>query len=98
LPYLGFFLNKRSHHMCDLCDKVIIGDLEWTAHLKSKKHHYHVRKKRKCDPSCDQSQRTSAPSDSAAETLLKDSCDTVAPGSGDQDSSGTTHEEVPVTL
>ncbi len=22
--------NKRSHHMCDLCDKVIIGDLEWT--------------------------------------------------------------------
>ncbi|XP_063324329.1 tRNA dimethylallyltransferase [Pelmatolapia mariae] len=93
--------NKRSHHTCDLCDKVIIGDLEWTAHLKSKKHHYHVRKKRKCDPSCDQSQRTSAPSDSAAETLSKDSCDTVAPGSGDQtsqDSSGTTHKEVPVTL
>lgn len=22
--------NKRSHHMCDLCEKVIIGDLEWT--------------------------------------------------------------------
>uniref|UniRef100_A0A3B5BBP9 tRNA dimethylallyltransferase n=1 Tax=Stegastes partitus TaxID=144197 RepID=A0A3B5BBP9_9TELE len=22
--------NKRSHHTCDLCDKVIIGDLEWT--------------------------------------------------------------------
>ncbi|CAI5690171.1 unnamed protein product [Oreochromis niloticus] len=93
--------NKRSHHTCDLCDKVIIGDLEWTAHLKSKKHHYHVRKKRKSDPSCDQSQRTSAPSDSAGETLSKDSCDTVAPGSGDQtsqDSTGTTHEEVPVTL
>lgn len=72
-----------------------------TAHLKSKKHHYHVRKKRKSDPSCDQSQRTSAPSDSAGETLSKDSCDTVAPGSGDQtsqDSTGTTHEEVPVTL
>ncbi|XP_026156424.1 tRNA dimethylallyltransferase isoform X2 [Mastacembelus armatus] len=22
--------NKRSHHSCDICDKVIIGDLEWT--------------------------------------------------------------------
>lgn len=22
--------NKRSHHTCDLCDKVIIGDLQWT--------------------------------------------------------------------
>ncbi|KAI4886891.1 hypothetical protein NFI96_000149 [Prochilodus magdalenae] len=22
--------NKRSHHMCELCDKIIIGDLEWT--------------------------------------------------------------------
>uniref|UniRef100_A0A1A7WDG2 tRNA dimethylallyltransferase n=2 Tax=Iconisemion striatum TaxID=60296 RepID=A0A1A7WDG2_9TELE len=45
--------NKRSRHSCDLCDKVIIGDLEWTAHLKSKKHHYHLRKKRKSDPGCD---------------------------------------------
>ncbi|KAL7829484.1 hypothetical protein AOLI_G00303690 [Acnodon oligacanthus] len=39
--------NKRSHHMCELCDKIIIGDLQWTAHLKSKNHQYHVRKKRK---------------------------------------------------
>ncbi|XP_066530886.1 tRNA dimethylallyltransferase [Hoplias malabaricus] len=39
--------NKRSHHMCELCDKIIIGDLEWTAHLKSKNHQYHVRKRRK---------------------------------------------------
>ncbi|XP_030596940.1 tRNA dimethylallyltransferase isoform X1 [Archocentrus centrarchus] len=93
--------NKRSRHTCDLCDKVIIGDLEWTAHLKSKKHHHHVRKKRKSDPSCDQSQSTSSPSDSVGETLSKDSCDTVAPGCGEhtsQVSSGTTHEEVPVTL
>lgn len=22
--------NKRSRHMCENCDKVIIGDLEWT--------------------------------------------------------------------
>uniref|UniRef100_A0A1A8KCA1 tRNA dimethylallyltransferase n=1 Tax=Nothobranchius kuhntae TaxID=321403 RepID=A0A1A8KCA1_NOTKU len=48
--------NKRSRHSCDLCDKVIIGDLEWTAHLKSKKHHYHLRKKGKSDPSCGLSQ------------------------------------------
>lgn len=41
--------NKRSHHMCEPCDKVIIGDLEWTAHLKSKKHQGHVRKKRRSD-------------------------------------------------
>ncbi|CAL8297739.1 unnamed protein product [Lota lota] len=41
--------NKRSRHTCELCDKVIIGDLEWTAHLKSKKHHSHVRKRRKVE-------------------------------------------------
>ncbi|CAL8294672.1 unnamed protein product [Merluccius merluccius] len=41
--------NKRSRHTCELCDKVIIGDLEWTAHLKSKKHHHHVRKRRKVE-------------------------------------------------
>lgn len=21
--------NKRSYHMCDLCDRIIIGDREW---------------------------------------------------------------------
>ncbi|KAG7280467.1 hypothetical protein CRUP_033768 [Coryphaenoides rupestris] len=41
--------NKRSRHTCELCDKVIIGDLEWTAHLKSKKHHFHVRKRRRLE-------------------------------------------------
>ncbi|XP_076610491.1 tRNA dimethylallyltransferase isoform X2 [Chaetodon auriga] len=98
--------NKRSRHVCDLCDKVIIGDLEWTAHLKSKKHHYHVRKKRKPDPACDQCQVTTAPPASAAdavESLSKDSCDTVAPGCAEtsQDSSQdimTTHKEVAVTF
>ncbi|KAM9340361.1 tRNA dimethylallyltransferase [Symphorus nematophorus] len=99
--------NKRSHHSCDLCDKVIIGDLEWTAHLKSKKHHYHVRKKRKSDPACDQSQVTAAaPPASAAETaegLSKDSCATVAPGCGEtseQSSQDTrkTHKELPVAI
>ncbi|XP_016126389.1 tRNA dimethylallyltransferase, mitochondrial-like [Sinocyclocheilus grahami] len=46
--------NKRSHHMCDLCDKVIIGDLEWIAHQKSKNHLYQVRKRRKAEQASDQ--------------------------------------------
>ncbi|XP_008285846.1 tRNA dimethylallyltransferase isoform X2 [Stegastes partitus] len=95
--------NKRSHHTCDLCDKVIIGDLEWTAHLKSKKHHYHVRKKRKLDPAGDRSLSAGAPPVSAGETLSEDSGATVAPGctEASQDSSKdtrTTHKEVPVTF
>ncbi|KAF4100273.1 hypothetical protein G5714_018469 [Onychostoma macrolepis] len=45
--------NKRSHHMCNLCDKVIIGDLEWTAHQKSKNHLYQVRKRRKAEQASD---------------------------------------------
>ncbi|XP_053563282.1 tRNA dimethylallyltransferase isoform X2 [Bombina bombina] len=41
--------SKRSRHMCDLCDRIIIGDREWTAHIKSKSHIHHVKKKRKMD-------------------------------------------------
>ncbi|KAM9776695.1 tRNA dimethylallyltransferase isoform 3-T3 [Syngnathus typhle] len=51
--------NKRSRHSCDLCDKVIIGDLEWAAHLKSKKHHFHVRKKLKSDAETKRSESSS---------------------------------------
>ncbi|XP_039676878.1 tRNA dimethylallyltransferase isoform X2 [Perca fluviatilis] len=98
--------NKRSHHTCDLCDKVIIGDLEWTAHLRSKKHHYHVRKKRKLDPAGDQAQVPPAPLASAAEiveSVSEDPCATVAPGCTEtsQDSSQdarATDKEVPVTV
>ncbi|XP_067282236.1 tRNA dimethylallyltransferase isoform X2 [Pseudorasbora parva] len=46
--------NKRSHHMCELCEKLIIGDLEWTAHQKSKNHLYQVRKRRKAEQATDQ--------------------------------------------
>uniref|UniRef100_A0A3B3VJB9 C2H2-type domain-containing protein n=1 Tax=Poecilia latipinna TaxID=48699 RepID=A0A3B3VJB9_9TELE len=52
--------NKRSRHTCDACDKIIIGDVEWTAHQKSKKHHYHVRKKRRSDPGSDPPQGIAA--------------------------------------
>ncbi|KAM6958902.1 tRNA dimethylallyltransferase [Aplochiton taeniatus] len=73
--------NKRSRHTCEQCDRVIIGDLEWTAHLKSKKHHYHVKKKRKLDPGNDQAQRTAAPPSPTEECLTQDSPSTLAPGS-----------------
>ncbi|XP_048084974.1 tRNA dimethylallyltransferase isoform X2 [Alosa alosa] len=46
--------NKRSHHTCELCKKIIIGDLEWSAHLKSKTHQHHVRKKRRTEATSDQ--------------------------------------------
>ncbi|XP_068189950.1 tRNA dimethylallyltransferase [Antennarius striatus] len=91
--------NKRSRHSCDLCDKVIIGDLEWAAHLKSKKHHRHVKKRRKSD----QPQVPTAPPPSA-ETLSKDSDSAaVAPGYSQtsQESSQDTRtmdEKVPVTF
>uniref|UniRef100_A0A8D0GG94 tRNA dimethylallyltransferase n=1 Tax=Sphenodon punctatus TaxID=8508 RepID=A0A8D0GG94_SPHPU len=41
--------NKRSHRMCELCNRVIVGDREWTAHLKSKSHRHHLKKQRKLD-------------------------------------------------
>ncbi|XP_068924120.1 tRNA dimethylallyltransferase isoform X3 [Petaurus breviceps papuanus] len=42
--------NKRSHHRCELCDRIIIGDREWAAHTKSKSHLYQLKKRRKLDP------------------------------------------------
>lgn len=41
--------NKRSYHMCDLCDRIIIGDREWAAHTKSKSHLHQLKKRRKLD-------------------------------------------------
>ncbi|XP_053776340.1 tRNA dimethylallyltransferase isoform X1 [Desmodus rotundus] len=38
--------NKRSYHMCDLCDRIIIGDREWAAHIKSKSHLHQLKKRR----------------------------------------------------
>ncbi|KAK2921300.1 tRNA dimethylallyltransferase isoform X2 [Channa argus] len=95
--------NKRSHHTCDICEKLIIGDLEWTAHLKSKKHHFHVRKKRKTDLDCEQSQSTAAPPAPSGETLSKDSCVAVAPSCSETSQESpqqtkTTHTEQPVTF
>uniref|UniRef100_A0A8C9AX03 tRNA dimethylallyltransferase n=1 Tax=Phocoena sinus TaxID=42100 RepID=A0A8C9AX03_PHOSS len=41
--------NKRSYHMCDLCDRIIIGDREWAAHMKSKSHLHQLKKRRRLD-------------------------------------------------
>ncbi|XP_066125636.1 tRNA dimethylallyltransferase isoform X1 [Saccopteryx bilineata] len=41
--------NKRSYHICDLCDRIIIGDREWTAHIKSKSHLHQLKKRRRLD-------------------------------------------------
>ncbi|XP_040830219.1 tRNA dimethylallyltransferase isoform X3 [Ochotona curzoniae] len=38
--------NKRSYHMCNFCDRIIIGDREWAAHIKSKSHLHQVKKRR----------------------------------------------------
>ncbi|KAG9471096.1 hypothetical protein GDO78_015904 [Eleutherodactylus coqui] len=39
--------KKRSSRLCDLCNRIIIGDREWTAHTNSKSHHRHLRKRRR---------------------------------------------------
>nr|XP_030724093.1 tRNA dimethylallyltransferase isoform X2 [Globicephala melas] len=41
--------NKRSYHLCDLCDRIIIGDREWAAHMKSKSHLHQLKKRRRLD-------------------------------------------------
>ncbi|XP_072303741.1 tRNA dimethylallyltransferase isoform X2 [Eucyclogobius newberryi] len=84
--------NKRSRHTCDLCDKVIIGDLEWTAHLKSKKHYHHVKKKkRKSEERANQSQTL----DISQDSLIAPSC-CESPQKSSPDTR-TGHTQVPVT-
>ncbi|XP_048356883.1 tRNA dimethylallyltransferase isoform X2 [Sphaerodactylus townsendi] len=39
--------NKRRSHECEVCNKIIIGDREWKAHVKSKSHLFHLRKSQK---------------------------------------------------
>ncbi|NXC33151.1 MOD5 dimethylallyltransferase, partial [Campylorhamphus procurvoides] len=39
--------NKRSHRVCELCDRLILGDREWAAHTRSKSHLHHLKKRRK---------------------------------------------------
>ncbi|XP_071992596.1 tRNA dimethylallyltransferase [Engystomops pustulosus] len=39
--------SKRASRLCEICNRIIIGDREWEAHTKSKSHLHHVRKRRK---------------------------------------------------
>ncbi|TSK31417.1 tRNA dimethylallyltransferase, mitochondrial [Bagarius yarrelli] len=73
--------NKRSHHMCELCDKVIIGDLEWTAHIKSKSHLHHVRKKRKAEETSEHQQGVGSDVPSAAKYQKQAGSTSYTPGS-----------------
>ncbi|XP_069827510.1 tRNA dimethylallyltransferase isoform X2 [Dendropsophus ebraccatus] len=41
--------GKRTSRLCDLCNRIIIGDYEWAAHTKSKSHNHHLKKKRKLE-------------------------------------------------
>ncbi|XP_074832255.1 tRNA dimethylallyltransferase [Carettochelys insculpta] len=41
--------NKVSHNLCELCDRIIIGDREWAAHTKSRSHLHRLKKRRKLD-------------------------------------------------
>uniref|UniRef100_A0A2K6T786 tRNA isopentenyltransferase 1 n=1 Tax=Saimiri boliviensis boliviensis TaxID=39432 RepID=A0A2K6T786_SAIBB len=41
--------NKRSYHKCNICDRIIIGDREWAAHIKSKSHLNQLKKRRRLD-------------------------------------------------
>ncbi|NXU17919.1 MOD5 dimethylallyltransferase, partial [Pardalotus punctatus] len=43
--------NKRSRRVCELCDRLIIGDREWAAHTRSKSHLHHLKKRRKLEAS-----------------------------------------------
>ncbi|XP_057268563.1 tRNA dimethylallyltransferase [Pezoporus wallicus] len=41
--------NKRSQRVCELCDRLIIGDREWAAHTRSKSHLHHLKRGRKLE-------------------------------------------------
>ncbi|XP_015273254.1 PREDICTED: tRNA dimethylallyltransferase, mitochondrial [Gekko japonicus] len=36
--------DKRRGHECAVCNRIIIGDQEWKAHVKSKSHLFHLKK------------------------------------------------------
>uniref|UniRef100_A0A8C4WYS7 tRNA dimethylallyltransferase n=1 Tax=Eptatretus burgeri TaxID=7764 RepID=A0A8C4WYS7_EPTBU len=39
--------SKQLRFNCDFCSKIIIGERQWHAHLRSKGHRYHVKKNRR---------------------------------------------------
>ncbi|XP_067867201.1 tRNA dimethylallyltransferase isoform X2 [Heterodontus francisci] len=41
--------GKRNRRRCELCDKIVLGDREWKAHLKSKNHQYHLKRRKRAE-------------------------------------------------
>ena len=38
--------NEMKSYYCEVCDRTFIGDIQWNAHMKSKKHHKVLKKKK----------------------------------------------------
>ncbi|XP_012673952.2 tRNA dimethylallyltransferase [Clupea harengus] len=74
--------NKRSQHTCELCERIIIGDLEWSAHLRSKAHQHHVRKKRRSEATSEHQfpQHTDSRPIPSTEASTRDRSGTQIPG------------------
>lgn len=39
-------LNTTSHNFCEICERIILGDKEYSVHLKSNRHMKIVKKKK----------------------------------------------------
>ncbi|KAJ8273095.1 hypothetical protein GJAV_G00097350 [Gymnothorax javanicus] len=73
--------NKRSWHECEVCSRVIIGEVEWAAHLKSKCHHHHLKKKRKMEAAAELQKASKCEPPPRTESFLWAGSSTLAPGS-----------------
>lgn len=70
--------NKRTSRLCNLCNRIIIGDREWEAHMKSKSHLHHVKKRRKQEEEMRKSEKRKMSSCSNTDSLLQEAKDTNA--------------------
>lgn len=68
--------NKRSSQLCDMCNRIIIGDREWAAHMKSKSHFHNVKKRRKQEEEMRKLEKRKMSSSSDTESLLQEPKDT----------------------
>lgn len=66
--------NKRSYHMCDFCDRIIIGDREWAAHIKSKSHLHQLKKKRRLESNAVNTRESQSISPDCDRELKKKGC------------------------
>ncbi|XP_056412601.1 tRNA dimethylallyltransferase isoform X2 [Hyla sarda] len=62
--------SKRTSRLCDLCNRIIIGDREWAAHTKSKSHNHLLKKRRKLEEEMRNSEKRKMRSNSNTESVL----------------------------